>query len=169
MYLCMKNPLWRYFGRSTCQVDLHCLLLFILPDATWMPSGMLTLAWCYFISAFPTHTTPPYCFHSNAITEMTAFSCSYHSSLSSVHIWRLSSSQECCSLQQIVNFGGGGGCMCLLQGATSRTILLWNAFIHNGQKLKNCDLQFVVRNSQRMSSVFIFILLADSHSHVSVW
>ena len=56
---------------------------------------------------FPTHITPPYCFHSNAITEMTVFSCCYHSSLSSVHIWRLSSSQERCSPQQIANCGAG--------------------------------------------------------------
>lgn len=56
---------------------------------------------------FPTHRTPPYCFHSNAITEMTVFSRCYHSSLSSVHIWRLSSSQERCSLQQIANCGAG--------------------------------------------------------------
>ena len=131
MYLNMKNPLWR------CSVDQHAKLTytvfsqvssvhtsFILPDATWMPSGTLTLAWCCFISAFPTHITPPYCFHSNAIAEMTAYSCSYHSSLSSVHIWRLSSSQKCCSLQQIVNLGRGGRCMSLLKDANGRTTLL---------------------------------------------
>lgn len=123
------------YSGSTCQhanttctsfskvTSIH--VTFIPPDAAWMPSGILTLAWCYFIAAFffPTHITPPYCFHSNAITEMTAFSCCYHSSLSSVHIWRLSSSRERCSLQQIANCGAGSGCMCLLHGASLRTTL----------------------------------------------
>ena len=76
--------------------------------AIWHLYSCLVLYYCCF---FP-HTTPPYCFHSNAITEMTVFSCCYHSSLSSVHIWRLSSSRERCSLQQIANCGAGSVGVC---------------------------------------------------------
>lgn len=44
---------------------------------------------------------------------MTVFSCCYHSSLSSVHIWRLSSSQERCSLHQIANCRAGSVGVCI--------------------------------------------------------
>lgn len=140
----MKNPLWRWvFDYTTCTsfskaTSIHVTV--IPPDAAWMPSGILTLAWCYFIAAFffPTHKTPPYCFHSNAFTEMTAFSSCYHSSLSSVHIWRLSSSRERCSLQQIANCGAGSGCTCLLHGASLRTTLSWNAFRNKSLQRKWC-------------------------------
>lgn len=124
------------YSGSTCQRvwlhDLHFLLQGnqytcnlhssrCCLDAIWHFNSCLVLFYCCFFS--PTHITPPYCFHSNAITEMTAFSCCYHSSLSSVHIWRLSSSRERCSLQQIANCGAGSGCMCLLHGASLRTTL----------------------------------------------
>lgn len=150
----MKNPLWRWshaiadqhanvFDYTTCTsfskvtrytCNLHssrCCL-----DAIWHFNSCLVLFYCCFF--FPTHITPPYCFHSNAITEMTAFSCCYHSSLSSVHIWRLSSSRERCSLQQIANCGAGSGCMCLLHGASLRTTLSWNAFRNKSLQRKWC-------------------------------
>lgn len=82
---------------------LHSYRCFLV--AIWHLYSCLVLFYCCF---FPTHITPPYCFHSNAIAEMTVISCCYSSWLSSVHIWRLSSSQECCSLQQIANCGAGG-------------------------------------------------------------
>lgn len=90
-------------------------ILQLLPGCH-LASGVII--WLLF---FPAHQTPPYCFHSNAITEITAFSCCYHSSLSSVHIWRLSSSQERCSLQQIANCSAGSGCLWLSHGARVRT------------------------------------------------
>lgn len=81
--------------------------------SSFLPGVCVSLCACvffyYYCCFFPTHKTPPYRFHSNAITEMTTFSRCYHSWLSSVHIWRLSSSQECSSLQQIVNYVAGVG------------------------------------------------------------
>lgn len=95
---------------------------FVLQGKPYYPSFLQMLPCCHLASffllgatlllLFPTHITPPYCFHSNAITEMTVFSCCYHSSQSSVHIWRLSSSQKRCSLQQIANCSAGSVGVC---------------------------------------------------------
>lgn len=82
----------------------HPLFLQMLPG---FHLAFLFLPGVILLLLFPPHITPPYCFHSNAITEMMVFSRCYHSCLSSVHIWRLSSSQESCSLQQIPNCSAG--------------------------------------------------------------
>lgn len=113
---------------------------------------------------FPTHITPPYCFHSNAITEMTVFSCCYHSSLSNVHIWRLSSSQERCSLQQIANCGAGSVGVCAYY-----VVQVWEQpyyVMHLGTVDKSLQKEvapynFAVRNDPvnalcRISGTFVF-------------
>ena len=112
------------------------ICLFAPPDASWLPSGIFFSCLVLFYCCYFPHTTPPYRFHSNAFTEMTIPSRCYHSSLSSVHIWRLSSSQEHCSLQQTANCGAGGvgGAYYVVQRL--RTTLLCHALRCKGEKFQ---------------------------------